>query len=639
MEVYKVKADSEQFLNLINDYNADCLRSLAFSLYEELTELKLRQAVNERIHTEAHIQYAELDKKYNTLLKENGALKEQLAKEIDKNILKARSTFGRKTEQLLALVDATDNKIEESDDESQVEAEEQQGERKSRIIDFADYKKSDEKKNANPGKGSQRQNRLTASMEKLPKQLIYDFDPKALDEEYGQYNWRIAFWHCHTTLEKLDSPYYAKTVYTPVISSGLEHVLTTAPYANPLLEKSAASASIIADILYRKFVLGLPFYRQAVDYQMNGIDLLKQTIINWVNRLVPEIMGPVYDYLTECLLKYKYTQNDETYIQVNKDGRAPGHKSYLWVHCSSELLNCNPIIIFCYEATRGTDHLRSFFGEFMGYITCDAYISYQVLQDEKKGLVTVTGCLMHCRRYWAEAFFVNNVAELPNEQLLELPETKALMLIRDIYHAENQLKDLNTEDRTALRREKVKPKVDQFFAYVHSLEASDEIFSDRMNKAITYAVNQEEHLRRFLTDGNISIDNGHVERVIRSYSVGRANWLFADTVFGAKVNALMYSVVETAKANHVNVRCYLQYLFEEIPKHLDQSDKSFLKEMVPWSDAYRNYESQKGQGDKQLWQRLFPEPERPRAPRKRGLLTHTPSKVHKSDESSLGCPA
>lgn len=634
-----MKADRERFLNLIDDYNADCLRSLASSLYDELEELKLRQSANERIYTEAHIQYSELENKYYTLLKENEALKVQLAKEIDKNTLKAKSTFGRKTEQFLSLVDAADNKTEEPDDENQIEVEEQPDERKSRVINFTDHKKNDSKKNSDPRKGSQKQNRLTASMEKLPKQLIYDFDPKAFDEEYGQHNWRIAFWHHHTTLEKLNSPYYVKTVYTPVISSGLEHVLTTVPYANPLIEKSVASPSVIADILYRKFVLGLPFYRQAVDYQMNGIELIKQTIINWVNRTVPDIMGPVCDYLTECLLKNKYIQNDETYIQVNKDGRGPGHKSYMWLHCSSELLNCNPIIIFCYEATRGTDHLRSFFKEFLGYITCDAYVSYQVLEAENNGLITVTGCMMHCRRYFAEAFFVNDVAELSDEQLLELPETKALMLIREIYHEENQLKGLSAEDRTALRKEKVKPKVDQFFGYIHSLATSDEIFSDRMKKAITYAANQEEHLRQFLADGNISIDNGHAERIIRSYSVGRANWLFADTVFGAEINALMYSVVETAKANHVNVRCYLQYLLEEMPKHLDQSDKSFLNDMVPWSDAYRSYEALKRQVDGQLWQRFFPEPERPRTPRKRDSVVHTPSEVHKNGELSVGRPA
>lgn len=632
-----MRADREQFLNLISDYSTDCLRSLAFSLHNELDELKLRQSANERIYTEAHIQYSELEKKYSILLKENEALKEQLAKEIDKNTLKTRSTFGRKTEQILSLINAADKKTDELDDENQVEADEQANERKSRVINLTDYKENDDKKNSNSGKGkckgSQKQKRLAASLDKLPKQIIYDFDPNVLDKEYGQHNWRIAFWHCHTTLEKIESPYYAKTLYTPVISSGLEHALTTTPYANPLIDKSATSSSIIADILYRKFVLGLPFYRQAVDYQMSGIDLSKQTIINWVNKLVPEIMGPVCDYLTECLLKYKYTQNDETYIQVNKDGRGPGHKSFMWVHCSSELLDCNPIIIFCYETTRGTDHLRKFFREFLGYITCDAYISYQVLEDEKNGLITVTGCLMHCRRYFAEAFFVNDVAGLSDEQLLELPETKALMLIRDIYHEENQLKGLNSMERTTMRKKMVEPKVDQFFEYVHSLDASDQTFSDRMKKAITYAVNQEEHLRRFINDGNISIDNGHAERVIRSYSVGRANWLFADTVFGAKVNALMYSVVETAKANHVNVRCYLQYLFEEIPKHLNQSDKSFLKDMVPWSDAFHRYESGKKQTDENLFQRLFPEPERPRTPRKRDSV------IHINDELSVDRPA
>lgn len=627
-----MRADREQFLNLISDYSTDCLRSLAFSLRNELDELKLRQSANERIYTEAHIQYSELEKKYRILMEENEALKKQLAKEIDRNTLKARSTFGRKTEQFLSLINAADNKTDEPDDENQVEANEQINENKSRVINLTDHKGNSDS-SGGKSKGGQKKRSLSASLDKLPKQIIYDFDPKALDKEYGEHNWRIAFWHSHTTLERIDSPYYTKIVYTPVISSGLEHALTTVAYANSLIDKSATSSSIIADILYRKFVLGLPFYRQALDYQMSGIDLSKQTIINWVNKLVPEIMEPLVDYLTECLLKYKYTQNDETYIQVNKDGRGPGQKSFMWIHCSSELLDCNPIIIFCYEATRGTEHLRKFFKEFLGYITCDAYISYQVLEDEKNGLITVTGCLMHCRRYFALAFFINDVAGLSDDQLLELPETKALMLIRDIYHQENQLKGLSSVDRTAMRKKIVEPKVNSFFEYVHSLEASDQIFTDRMKKAITYAVNQEEHLRRFITDGNISIDNGHVERVIRSYSVGRANWLFADTVFGAKVNALMYSVVETAKANNVNVRCYLQYLLDEIPKHLNQSDKSFLKDMVPWSDAFHKYETEKKQTDENLFQNLFPEPERPRTPKIRD------SAIHKNDELSVDCPA
>ena len=138
-----------------------------------------------------------------------------------------------------------------------------------------------------------------------------------------------------------------------------------------------------------------------------------------------------------------------------------------------------------------------------------------------------------------------------------------------------------------------------------------------MKKAITYAVNQEQHLRRFLTDGNIPCDNGHVERIIRSYSVGRANWLFADTVDGAKVNAIMYSIVETAKANRVNVPIYLQYLFEQIPLRRAEGDKEYMADMMPWSESYRRYEEKEQQQRRTMYGQLFPEPERPRTPRKR----------------------
>lgn len=270
-----------------------------------------------------------------------------------------------------------------------------------------------------------------------------------------------------------------------------------------------------------------------------------------------------------------------------------------------------------YEETRGTDHLRRLLREFLGYITCDAYVSYQVLEKESGGDILTTGCLMHCRRYFAEAFFVQDVAAMEDGELKALPETKALMLIRGIYQEENQLKEMAADERAAARKAKVAPKVDAFFEYVHSLEDSEEIFSDRMKKALTYAVNQERNLRRFLTDGNIPCDNGHVERIIRSYSVGRANWLFADTIHGAKVNAIMYSIVETAKANRVNILIYLQYLFEQIPQRRAGGEKEFMADMMPWSEAYKGYEKRKQQERRSLYGELFPKPERPRTPRKR----------------------
>ena len=611
-----MRSDREAFVKQTSILGRDALLALALSLYDELEEIRLKQLENERISTEAHIQFSELNVKYTAALSENENLKILLQKEIDKNTLKTKSTFGRKTEAFLSMLDAVDNPEEEPEDESETEEAKLPEERKKRIITFPGkngVKKSARKTGEKKSEGES----LARSLDTLPQQLIYDLNVDRLNEQYGQGQWRIAYWHSHRVLMKLDSPYYAQVTYTPVISVGLEHDLFTVPYMNPLIDKSFVSYTIIADILYRKFVLGLHFYRQARDYMMQDIALTKQTIISWVNTLVPEICGEVHEYMMQLLISYRYTQSDETFIQVNKDGYDPGHKSYMWVHTSSELLDCPPIIVFCYELTRSTDHLRSYFQEFLGYITCDAYISYQVLESESDGKIQATGCMMHCRRYFAEAFFVRNVAEMSDEELKELPETKVLFLIREIYQEEGKLKDMTAKERAAARKELVAPKVDALFTYVHTLENSGEVFSERMKKAIQYAVNQESSLRRFLEDGNIPCDNGHVERVIRSYSIGRANWLFADTIDGAKVNAIMYSIVETAKANRVNVRYYLQYLFEQIPLRRARGDTGFMADMMPWSDAYKEYERQKRKQQQSMFGQLFPEPDRPRAPRKR----------------------
>lgn len=608
-----MRADREAFIDQIKQSDRDTLFGLTVSLYDELSQLKMVQAENERISTEAHIQFSELYGKYDALVRENEELKKLLEKEIEKNVLKTKGIFGRKTEGFPALLDALDNPEEEPVDENTAEDASPAKERRCRTIDFESYKGGQVKRNGHAEKNPS----LSDSLDKLPRRIIYALDVDGLNEQYGEGGWRIVHWHQHKQLMKLDTPYYTQVIYTPVVSVGLYHDLFTIPYMNPLLDRSAVSYTIMADILYRKFVLGLPFYRQAFDYRMQGIALIKQTIINWVNTLVPEICEDVYEFMTRLLVGYRYTQCDETYIQVNKDGHGPGHKSYLWVHSSSELSDCPPIIIFCYEETRGTDHLRRFFREFLGYITCDAYISYRVLEEESGGDILTTGCLMHCRRYIAEAFFVQNVAAMDDEELMALPETKALLLIRGIYQEENKLKEMTADERLSAREAFVAPKVDAFFEYIRSLEGSGDTFSDRMKKAIAYALNQEKHLRRFLTDGNIPCDNGHVERIIRSYSVGRVNWLFADTIDGAKVNAIMYSIVETAKANQADVPIYLQYLFDRIPLRRAEGGKDFMADMMPWSEAYKTYEEKKQLKRQSLYGQLFPEPERPRTPRKR----------------------
>lgn len=622
-----MKAETEAFRNRIRSLAFDELVEFTVSEHERYMELKIRDEENQRISTEMHIQYSRISDENRSLKEDNATLKELLRKEVEKNKLKTRTTYGRSTEKLLSLINSAANKPEDFVDENQ---EEEDGEKESRIISFPESSNSSEGADSGKkgigtdgGKKSPRKSSLKKSIENLPREILYLLDIPALNAAYGEGNWRIAFWREHVSVEKIPVSYYARYTLTPVISSGLEHELYTVPYYNLLLPHTYASASIIADILYRKFVLSLPFYRQAVDYQMSGIELSKQVIIHWVNAIVPEFFERIRSYMTQYLIRSGYIQSDESYFLVNKDGRGPGHKSFMWVHCTSEMLDGHPVIVFYYEATRGTEHLRQLFGEFLGYMICDAYISYQVMEKENP-LITVAGCLMHCRRYFAEALFVNDISSMTDDEINELLETKALLLLREIYIAENALRDMSSDERHKERQTSVKPKVNAFFEYVHSLSDSETVLSERLNKAVQYAINQESKLREFLNDGNIPCDNARSEQVIRAYSIGRANWLFADTITGANVNAIMYSIVETAKANKADVRIYIQYLLENISKAIDNGSADstdFLESMMPWSQEYREYEEKTRQIAMNSFKNLFREPVKPRAPLRRNQGT------------------
>ena len=242
-----MQADRDIFIDRIRRTDRDTLLSLAVSLYDELAALKLLQRENERISTEAHIQFSELDRKYAAAVRENKELKELLSKEIEKNTLKTKSIFGRKTEKLFSMLDALDNPQEEPVDENAAEDTVPQpaGERKQRVVSFEDHKSRQD----TGGRHGKRNPGLADSLKGLPEQIIYDLDVEGLNGQYGENNWRIVYWHHHKKLMKLDTPYYTQVVYTPVVSVGLEHDLFTHPYRNPLLDKSAVSCTIMADIL------------------------------------------------------------------------------------------------------------------------------------------------------------------------------------------------------------------------------------------------------------------------------------------------------------------------------------------------------------------------------------------------------
>ena len=360
-----------------------------------------------------------------------------------------------------------------------------------------------------------------------------------------------------------------------VYASKTDEHMVKADHPKALLHGSLVSPSLGAAIINGKYVNAVPLYRLEQEFQRYGLQITRQNMANWCIRLAEEYLSILYDHLHEELYFYHVIQADETPVLVNHDGRKAGSKSWMWVYRSGHLYQDRQIVLYEYQQTRNASHPREFLKGYDGICVTDGYQVYHTLEKELEEL-TIAGCWVHCRRRFDEAL---KLIPKPSQK-----ESNAFLLMKQIqaiYREEGKLNDLSSDERLKQRQAVIKPLVDAFFAYLKTINVSKK---DKFGDAVRYARNQEKYLRVFLTDGDVPIDNNASERAIRGFCIGKKNWQMIDTIHGAKSSAIIYSIVETAKANNLKPFDYVQHLLEEIPKQMNDKDCSFLEDLLPWSE-------------------------------------------------------
>lgn len=360
-----------------------------------------------------------------------------------------------------------------------------------------------------------------------------------------------------------------------VYASKTDEHMVKADHPKALLHGSLVSPSLGAAIINGKYVNAVPLYRLEQEFHRYGLQITRQNMANWCIRLAEEYLSILYDYLHEELYFYHVIQADETPVLVNHDGRKAGSKSWMWVYRSGHLYQKRQIVLYEYQQTRNASHPREFLKGYDGICVTDGYQVYHTLEKELEEL-TIAGCWVHCRRRFDEALKL-----VPKSYQKESNAFLLMKQIQAIYREEGKLNDLSSDERLKQRQVVIKPLVDAFFTYLKTISVSKK---DKFGDAIGYALNQEKYLRVFLTDGDVPIDNNASERAIRGFCIGKKNWQMIDTINGAKSSAIIYSIVETAKANNLKPFDYVQYLLEEIPKHMNDRDCSFLENLLPWSE-------------------------------------------------------
>lgn len=424
-------------------------------------------------------------------------------------------------------------------------------------------------------KQPKRKGKKEADLSGLPvRRIDHYLSEEELEAEFGVRGWKQLPDAISRKYHFVPAKAEVEEHHIGVYASKTDEHMVKADHPKTLLHGSLVSPSLGAAIINGKYVNAVPLYRLEQEFQRYGLQITRQNMANWCIRLAEEYLSILYAYLHKELYFYHVIQADETPVLVNHDGRKAGSKSWMWVYRSGHLYQKRQIVLYEYQQTRNASHPREFLKGYDGICVTDGYQVYHTLEKELEEL-TIAGCWVHCRRRFDEALKL-----VPKSCQKESNAFLLMKQIQAIYREEGKLKDLSSDERLKQRQAVIKPLVDAFFAYLKTINVSKK---DKFGDAVGYALNQEKYLRVFLTDGDVPIDNNASERAIRGFCIGKKNWQMIDTIHGAKSSAIIYSIVETAKANNLKPFDYVQHLLEEIPKHMNDKDCSFLEDLLPWS--------------------------------------------------------
>lgn len=328
------------------------------------------------------------------------------------------------------------------------------------------------------------------------------------------------------------------------------------------LNKCIASAGLLADMLVKKYSDHLPLYRQSEIWKRYGIELSRSTLSNWVIGCA-EKLEPIVQLLKEEMLASDYICSDETTVNVLDE---PKNTNYMWMHQSG--IREKRCVIYEYNKSRSQEVAEKFLSTFKGYHQSDGYVGYDNLH-KKEGVIGV-GCMAHARRKFVSIIKISTKGGIADEIVAKMDY---------LYKIEKKIAYLNDLERKEIRNKEALPKLKELHETLkyYADTAPPESY---LGKAIQYALNQWTKLNAYLLDGRLRIDNNDSERAIKPFVIGRKNWIFCKSEGGAAASSIIYSIIETCKANNVNAYNYLKYILENIHKAKNDDE---LRGMLPFN--------------------------------------------------------
>ena len=348
--------------------------------------------------------------------------------------------------------------------------------------------------------------------------------------------------------------------------TGTEVKIKIAPVPPTPIPKSIATAALLAQVITSKYQFALPLHRQEQMFKQFDIDLNRKTLAEWMMRC-GELLEPLVQRLKGRLLQQSVIQADETPVQVLKEDK---HRCYMWVYCTgTDSPNNQPgalpnIVLYDYQPSRSGQCARDYLGEYTGYLQADGYAGYN------QTAATLAGCWAHARRKFVDARKAQPKGKTGRADW-------AISHLQKLYRIETEIKDLEAAEKALTRQARARPLLDEFKAWLDK-SANQVPPKMALGKAVAYTLGQWEKLERYLDDGHLNVDNNRGERAVKPFVIGRKNWLFSNTANGARASAMLYSIIETAKANGLVPFDYLHYVLQAIVENPGDIDR-----LLPWN--------------------------------------------------------
>lgn len=356
---------------------------------------------------------------------------------------------------------------------------------------------------------------------------------------------------------------------------------------NTAFSNSLFDNSIVSDIIYNKTVLAFPLYRQEKDYKRNGFDFSRQTMSSLVYKAYDAI-SPITDRISSYIKNADNCRADETRLFIienngNKARIADSKKtemSYVWLFMTAN--GYHPAFSYVVGPSRKYENAKNFFNTPIThrFLQTDDYGAYNNLPNTDR-----VPCLVHTKRRFYDA----NKSSKNKDNATTAK--KFVDLISNIFYEDNKIHDqladkIDCDNYYDLIKEQrlitVKPLMDNFYNELDKIRQRI-LPKSLLSTAVNYAWNHKELAYNFFLDGRLTLGNNTAERDgIKPLVIGRKNWLFSKTVKGAEVTCAMYSLVQTAIANGLDPRKYLNFLLEKLP----YKEMNFFNydDYLPWSD-------------------------------------------------------